>query len=66
MATVYAKVSGGSIKEFNADTVGELKTAMNLDGVHTSESSFEGTVEDSHSLSADEVIIFAKQVKGGC
>ena len=63
---VMAKVSGGSVKSFEASTVGELKLAMNLDGEHTAESSTEGTVKDDHALSEGEFIVFAKQVKGGC
>lgn len=65
MAAVFSKVSGGTIKEFEAETVAELKAVMNLEGEFTSESSVEGTVDSDHELSDNEVIIFAKQVKGG-
>lgn len=64
MAKVYAKVTGGQVKEIEAATVGEARNALGLDANYTSAMNGQGT-NDSDSVVADSMIVFSAKVKGG-
>lgn len=64
MAKVTVKVTGGDIKEMNADTVGDIKDELNL-------SDYTATVngepaEDDYELEDFNFVTLSTAVKGGC
>jgi hypothetical protein len=64
MATVAAKVIGGSLKEYDCETVGELKRAMGLTGNYSAQINGE-PVDDSDELNEHDFVTFTQSVKGG-
>ena len=62
MAKVIAKVIGGQVAEYEADTVGELAEKL---GVGSYQGSINGDPADHDTdLNDHEVIMFAPRVKG--
>ena len=64
MASVAAKVVGGSLKEFSASTVSELKDLMGLEGSYTAQINGEPADMDDY-LEDTDFVTFTKAVKGG-
>ncbi len=63
MATVMAKVSGGTVKEYTVSTLGELKSLLNVKG-YTATVNKETESDDNFKLEADDIVIFSPAVKG--
>jgi len=63
MAQVNVKITGGSVKEMEADTVGELKTKLNL-GNYTATINGE-PAENDQDLEDYNFVVFSAAVKGG-
>lgn len=62
MAQVIAKVIGGQVKEYTADTVGELAEML---GVGSYQGSINGEPADHDTdLNDHEVVMFAPKIKG--
>lgn len=64
MAKVAAKVTGGRLNEYEADTVFDLKSEMGLDGNFTVLINGE-PAEMSDDLEDHDFVTFTKSVKGG-
>lgn len=64
MAEVGAKVLGGQLKEFSADTVSELRQLMGL-GTNYSATVNGEPASDSQRLSDTDFVTFQASVKGG-
>lgn len=64
MASVVACVLGGRPQRKEAETVGDLRDLMNLDG---HKASVQGEpVDDDYELEDEDFVSFAPSVKGGC
>ena len=63
MARVIVKVSGGSAKEYDVATLGELRTLLNV-STYTSTINKETETDASFQLQEDDVVIFSLAVKG--
>lgn len=64
MASVVGKVVGGQPQEHTADTVGELKGKMNLDGNYSAQVNGE-PASMGDSLNDYDFVTFTQSVKGG-
>ena len=64
MAQVAAKVMGGSLQELDAETVGELKDIMGLEGTYSAQVNGE-SADDETQLRSRDFVTFTKSVKGG-
>ena len=64
MAQVAAKVMGGSLQEKDAETVGDLKESMNLEGNYSAQVNGE-PADDDTQLRDRDFVTFTKSVKGG-
>lgn len=62
MAKIHAQVAGGSIKEIEADTVGEVKSMMDAEKYTATVNG--DPVSDDHELSDFEFVALAPSVKG--
>lgn len=63
MAKVYAKVTGGSVQEIQANTVAEAKNKLGLTGNYSAVVNGESAGDD-YDLNDDEIIVFAQNTKG--
>ncbi|MHA2065194.1 MAG: hypothetical protein ACXABY_12530 [Candidatus Thorarchaeota archaeon] len=64
MAKVFAKAVGqGSVAEYDAETISDLKTKMGLTGSWGA-SVNRTKVEDSHKLTESDTVILSENVKG--
>jgi hypothetical protein len=64
MATVAAKVVGGKLKEFDCDSVSELKAEMGLTGNYSAQINGE-PADDDDDLNDHDFVTFTQSVKGG-
>lgn len=63
MAKVQAQVTGGSIVQHEANTVGELRSLMNLESTYGA--TVNGEPEESdYELEDYQMVTFAQQTKG--
>jgi hypothetical protein len=64
MATVVGKVVGGKVKEFDVETVRELKEEMGLEGNYSAQINGE-PADLSDDLNDHDFVTFTQSVKGG-
>lgn len=64
MATVAAKVVGGKLKEFDVDSVSELKSEMGLTGNYSAQINGE-PADDEDDLNDHDFVTFTQSVKAG-
>lgn len=66
MANVAAKVTGGTLQEFDVTTVAELKEEMGLEGNYSTQVNGRPIDSDSTELLDHDFVTFTQSVKGGC
>lgn len=65
MGKVAAKVVGGSLSEYDVETIGDLKDAMDLEGNFTATVNGNPVDGDDAPLRDHDFVTFTQSVKGG-